>query len=371
MPSTTKFGSIEAIFLVLTVMINHLILNLPKHILNATGSASLVNIIFISMVLLVIVYFICKLFKRFPGLDILDISQFLGGKPLKYIIGVLFILYFLITSSIFLRSFCESLKIIYFPRTPVLFLILLFVISIVIVNKLGNNAFIRANTLILPLVLLSIVFIFIFNMDNFTVQRMFPLFGQGISTTFFSGMSNLFAFSGIAYLYFLPPSLNNVKQFPKIAFTSMILSAIWLFFSVATLLFIFPSIVTTDEILPLYFASRFIQFGRFFQRLDAIFLLIWIVSIVSYLSITMSISINIFKKLSDFKYIYIIIYGFGLLLFILSLLPQNSAQIYFLEYHFHKYFVFGIVYIISLTILIFANLKYKKHVRTKGEILLE
>lgn len=371
MSSTTKLGSIEAIFLVLTIMINHIILNLPKNILDATGSASLLNIIFITILLLGIVYLICRLLKNFPGFDILDISNFLGGKPLKYAIGILFILYFLITASIFLRSFCESLKLIYFQRTLTAFIILLFIIAIVIVNKLGNNAFIRANTLIMPVVLLSILFIFIFNVDNFTVQRMFPIFGKGLSTTFFSGMSNLFAFGGIAYLYFIPPALNNPKQFKKIAFTSMTLSSIWLFFSVATLLFIFPSIVTTDEILPLYFASRFIEFGRFFQRLDAVFLLIWIVSIVSYLSIVFSFSVNIFKKITEFKYIYIIIYGFAILLFILSLLPQNFAQLYFLEYHFYKYFVLIVTYAISLFVLILANLKYKNQNKRKGEIMIE
>ncbi len=369
MSSTTKIGSIEAIFLVLTVMINHIILNLPKNILVTTGSASLLNIIFITLIALGLVYFLCKLLKRFPGLDIIDISNFLGGKVLKYIIGILFILYFLITSSIFLRSFCESLKMIFFPRTPIFFLVLLFIIGIVFVNKLGNNSFIRANTLIMPIVLVSIVLIFIFNLENFTLERMFPIFGKGISTTFFSGISNLFAFAGLAFLYFIPPALNHPNQYRTVAFTSIIFSGIWLLFSVATLLYIFPSVVTTDESLPLYFASRYIEFGRFFQRLDAAFLLIWIISITSYLSIMMSFSINIFKKITEFKYIYIIIYGFAIVLLILSLLPQNTSQIYFLEYPVYKYYSLGIVFIAGFTILILANLKHRR--LKKGDVLIE
>lgn len=371
MSSSTKIGSIEAIFLILTIMINHIILNLPKNILNTTGSSSLINLVFITLIVFVIIFLICKLLKRFPGFDILDISNFLGGKLLKYIIGTLFILYFLLTASIFLRSFCESLKLVYFQRTPILFLILLFVITITITNKLGSNSIIRANALILPIALFSIIFIFIANIDNFTVQKMFPIFGNGLSSTFFSGISNLFAFNGIVFLYFIPPSLNNPNQFRKIAFTSMILSAIWLFFSVATLLFMFPAIVTTSEILPLYFASRFIEFGRFFQRLDAVFLLIWITSMVSYLSIVMSFSINIFKKLTNFKYLYIIVYGFSLLLFLLSLLPRNSAQLYFLEYHFYQYLVLILVYGVGLSILILANLKHKRQIVKKGESQIE
>ena len=248
-------------------------------------------------------------------------------------------------------------------------MLVLFVIGIVYVNKLGNNSFIRANTLIMPIVLISIILIFIFNLQNFTLERMFPVFGKGIPTTFFSGISNLFAFAGIAFLYFLPPSLTQPNQYRTVAFTSVILSGIWLLFSVATLLYIFPSVVTTDESLPLYFASRYIEFGRFFQRLDAIFLLIWIISITSYLSIMMSFSIHIFRKITEFKYVYIIIYGFAIALLVLSLLPQNMSQIYFLEYPVYKYYSLFIVFIVGFTILILANLKHRK--LKKGDAIIE
>ena len=150
---------------------------------------------------------------------------------------------------------------------------------------------------------------------------------------------------------------------------TIILSGIWLLFSIATLLFIFPSIVTTDEILPLYLASRFIEFGRFFQRLDAVFLLIWIISIMSYLSILLSFIVSIFRKVTDFKYSYVVIYVSSLLIFSLALIPQNYAQIHFLETVIYKYFVLILVFIISLLVLILSRLKYKKQNQKKGDAL--
>lgn len=371
MSQTTKIGNIEAIFLIVTIMINHIILNLPKFLLDETRSGAILNIILITLIVLGIVYLISKLLKRFPNMDILDISEFLGGKVLKYIIGILFIIYFLFFASVFLRSFCESIKIIYFPTTPIMFLIIFFVIGIILTNRIGTNAIVRANLIFIPAILFSIVFIFFANMENFTVQRMFPLLGNGITPTFFSGISNIFAFGGIAFLYFIPPYLKDSKEFKKIAMSSVILSGMWLLFSIATLLFIFPSIVTTDEILPLYFASRFIQFGRFFQRLDAAFLLIWIISISSYLSITVSFASNIFKKLTNFKYPYLIVYGGCLLVFLLSILPKNYVQVYFLETTIYKYFVLALIFIISLSILILSAFKHKKQTKVKGDASIE
>lgn len=371
MSQTTKIGNIEAIFLIVTIMINHIILNLPKALLDLSGSSTLLNIVFITLIALCIVYFISKLLKHFTCMDILDISEFLGGKFLKNAIGILFMIYFLFSASIFLRSFCESVKSIYFPKTPVIFLILLFVIGIILTNRLGMQSIIRANLIFIPIVLFSIVFIFLANLDNFTIQRIFPILGNGISPTFFSGASNLFAFGGISLLYFIPPSLKDSKDFKKISKISIILSGIWLLFSVATLLFMFPSIMTTDEILPLYLASRFIEFGRFFGRLDALFLLIWIISIMAYLSILLSFIISIFKKLTLFKYSNITIYGVALLIFVLSIIPKNYVQVYFLETTIYKYFVLILVFAISLAILILSALKFKKQHKGKGDVLIE
>ena len=100
MSSTDKIGNIEAIFLILTIMINHIILNLPKGLISFSGSATILNILFMIIIILLLTYLVCSLLKHFPGLDILDISGFLGGKKLKYTIGALFMIYFLFTNFI-------------------------------------------------------------------------------------------------------------------------------------------------------------------------------------------------------------------------------------------------------------------------------
>ncbi len=61
-----KIGNIEAIALVITIMINHIILNLPKSIIQSTSSGAIINVIFISLAALLIAYLICQLLKNFP-----------------------------------------------------------------------------------------------------------------------------------------------------------------------------------------------------------------------------------------------------------------------------------------------------------------
>lgn len=48
--SDQKIGNIEAIALIVTIMVNHIILNLPKSIIHSTSSGAILNVLFISLV---------------------------------------------------------------------------------------------------------------------------------------------------------------------------------------------------------------------------------------------------------------------------------------------------------------------------------
>ena len=248
---------------------------------------------------------------------------------------------------------------------------LLLLIAIVISNKLNFRPLTRANLFFLPAVLFSIFFIFITNIGNFTVQRALPFIGNGMATTFFSGLSNLFAFGGISYLYFIPSHLKDFKDYKKIALASVGISALFLLLSVTTILLLFPIVAATEEVLPLYLASRFIEFGRFFQRLDAIFVFIWIISMISYLSIASYFATSIFQKIANLQYNKWIIGMFASLVFGLGLLPQNLQQLSMLENEIYKYIFLILVIGIGLSTLIFANIKYCIQQKKKGLVILD
>lgn len=245
---------------------------------------------------------------------------------------------------------------------------ILFLITIVVMNRLNIVSIARANLFFTILVAISMIFIFIGNWKNLTFQKIFPILGNGAYTTFFSGLSDLFAFGGIACIYLLPPYLKNQKDFKKVAYTSVGLSAFFLLISVAILLFIFPPTIIEQQIFPIYLASRFIDFNRFFQRLDALFLLIWLLSIICYLAIVLYFSTNIFKRISKLKYSKWISTLFTLFIFGTALIPKNMQEISFLETVVYRYIILILVFVLNLIILILANIKYLRNQKKKGII---
>lgn len=349
----TRIGKPEAIALILTIMVNHAILNISKAIISSSASSALLNTIYVGVVSLFFSYIIYVLLNKFPTFDILDISNFLGGKILKTIIAVLFFTYFVFFSATLLKNFVYSLQIIYYPNTNTFFLIMIFLISAIFVCNLKYNAIYRSNLLTIPFVIISIFVLFLGNMGDFTFQNIFPLLGNGMKETFLYGMSNLFAFQGLLYIFFLPPLLKDVNELKRITLLSILFSALYLLISVSIILLLFDIEVSSTLLMPLYSAVRYIEFGSFFQRLDSVFILTWIISFVSYLSITLNTCCNITKKIAPIIPTKLSTILITFLMLIVTFFSTTYAVSTFLTEVVYKY-AFFIILGISITVLLLA-----------------
>lgn len=355
----TKIGNKEAIALLVTITFNHIIMNITKSIIDTTASASLINVLYISIITIIFTSIICYFLNKFPTLDLIDISEYLGGKLLKWIIGSLFVGYFIFFAGILLNTFSICLEIIYFQLVDIKYIVSFFVLSAVIACTMRHNAVYRANFIIFPLIIASTFFIFIGDFRYLLFDKMYPIFGNGVFTTFVAGLSNMFALQGLAYIYFMPSKLKDCKQLKRVAISSIVLSCIFLLVSVAIILFMFNGFVETDELLPLYSAVKYIEFGSFLQKLDSTFVLIWIIAFVSYLSIALKFSSNILKKLTHIRTESIFTYLLGIALFFIAIWPKNYAISTFFADTVYRYAFFILIIGISFLVLLSATIKQK------------
>ena len=74
----TKIGTKEAIALLITIAFNQMIIFGVKSIINNTSSTSLLNLLYLSIIILIFTSLICYLLNKFTSFDLLDISYYLG-----------------------------------------------------------------------------------------------------------------------------------------------------------------------------------------------------------------------------------------------------------------------------------------------------
>ena len=299
------------------------------------------------------------LLKKFPGYDILDISEFLGGKVLKMFIGFAYIALVVILTVSIIKNLSETLRIIYFKTSPILYITLFFITSSIFCNRFNLKVIAKANLIISPLIFLSIIIILLSSIRNFMPQRIFPILGYGIEKTFFSGLSNIFSFSGMLYLLFLPPMLDKPDKLKRLSVVATIISSVYLFLSVTCLLLSLSFTLNSDESFSLYVLTRNLEYGRFIQRVDALFILVWIISIISYINIPIWLCIYIFKKLTHINDTAPFNYSINLLILAISIIPMEYAIFTNIYAKVVQCSFFIIFFAISLPILIIANFKLK------------
>lgn len=355
----TKLGNFEAICLIVVLFVNHLVLNLPQMILDNSGSASVLNCIYILVLVLIFAMLIIKLFKNFIGLDIIDISEYLGGKFLKVLVGLLCIGYLIVETAFLTKMFSKNLLLVYFDNYPISFIVLLFLIVGVAANIVGNKSIIKANTIIVPIALFSILLTVIFVIDLLRIERSLPIFATGASNIFLYGASNLFAFNGLFFLFFISPLLNKKEDMSKITFASVLICGLFLIFSIATLVFAFSDIYSISKLSPIYAIIVNSKFSGFLERPEIIFIFIWTLALMSFISIAIMFCLNIFKKLSHVKDTKSLAAAVGTIIFIIALLINNVFTLQHVANAFYKYGSLILIFGIFTIVLIGANIKHR------------
>lgn len=351
-----KVNNKEAISLIVSSSLGITVLVASQIITSNCISSSLINTGYISILALFLTFVLCKAYKKFIGISFLDITEFLGGKILKFIVGILFFSYFIFTAAVVLCKTVNCLQIVYYNMTNTSYIILLFIISSTFACNLKNNGFLRATFIIVPLVVVAIFLIFFGNLKNFNYQNIYPILGNGINATFIEGTTNLFTFGGIIYMLFLPQNLKRPDKFMKISIWSTVISSFLLTVTVATTILLFNKNITSGQLFPLYLAVRHIEFGTFFQRLDAAFILVMNIAICSFLGIYGNLCLGILKEITNISDAKPISYPLVLLLYAITVFINSNFHLEFIQNQIFKIFFF-IALIISFLILIFANLK--------------
>lgn len=356
---------LEASFLVIIVTITHLVLNLPNMLIQSTGSSAIINAIYITILTLVMFSIIKKLLAPFENNNIIYVAEYVGGKTLSSILSILYIMDFVFIAGTLLRSFADSLLFMYFPQASLWTILLAFLLAALIVNKMGFINVIKANTIIMFPILSAIIITAISLVGKFEINRMFPIMGYGFKETFISGASNIYAFSGLAYIYLVRPNFKNYKDFSRVGYISIIISAIYLILTVSALLMMFPFLTADNQAMSVYLSTRIIEYGKFMQRTDALYMFVWIFAFLSYLSVIIMYITQISKQSFNLKKNSLFIYSISFLIFAVAFLPKNATQVRFLETSIYKYASLGIVFVLSFIILFLGYLKKKKSLSRK------
>lgn len=352
-----KISDLETFLIMGMFSINAIILNVPKIIIENNETGAFVNSIYIGTIAFIFLIITNKLFKYFPTFDILDVANFLGGKILKAFISVLFIIIFTIIICLYISQFIILLKTVYFKTSPLLFILLFFILCILFSNLSGFSSIKQSICFYFPISIITLLLIFTNNISNFAFIKITPILGQSFNNTFINGFSNIFVFTNLIPVFFLQPFLNNNKNFHKITLYSFIFFWILLLLTITIVLSIYPFDNTILELNPLYSITRRIELTQFIERADGLFVTIALFACFSYISFLAYLITNILKKVFLFESEKNITYA--ILPYIIGITCFMIATNIYKQSDMYKNIFNLTIYVFSLGILFFGAFKKK------------
>jgi len=285
--------------IVINILYVKLLLGYPRQILLITGNAGWILSIYVTLIMLGIVFILSKIYDF--SKTMLDSCDESFGKLLRIPAGIILTGVVLLSVSLVVRTYPETVKIILLQRTPFEIIIFIFSVAAFIGAYLGIEAIGRITTLFLPIASAVLIFCLIFLVPHMNIYNIFPLFGKGIKNIFTDGLIILSAFSDITVIFALSVKADKketVKSINKaIIIMGTIMTVILLVYGLC-----FPEEVSGNFLMPVYQLTRIIQIGDFFGRFEAFFEFVWSVSVLLYLSSYLYILAIIWKDTFKIKY---------------------------------------------------------------------
>jgi spore germination protein KB len=223
------------------------------------------------MVLFFIYY---SLFRQYPSLPLTGYARKIFGKYLGWIIGLLYILYFLYITARIVRDFGDLLLSSALSKTPLLAIIILFVLVICYLLYLGIEVLGRtAEVFIVILLLFGLAGnFFILVSGDVNLQNLQPFLENGwkpILTTAFPTIIS-FPFGQMLIFMMLLPYLNRPRLVKKVWLSALISSGLILCWTASLNIAVLGVEVTERATFPTLETLRKVNFLEFIQRLDAI-----------------------------------------------------------------------------------------------------
>lgn len=336
--SEARFGLAEAVVLLTISNMARIFLTFPRILVEASVSAAWLSSLAGLVLALAQVYLIYQLLKPHPGESIVDVTGSALGKFFGTSANLLYAAFFLDVAAIFTRTFSEALLVTALPNTPISVVSTGFIAVAILGAYVGLEAMARSARVTYPFVVAGIALLLLSLIPQWDITNLFPVLGNGPFNVFVKGGLTAGVITDILLSAVIVRSFQNPGMFGVITARAMLMGYSYL--TVLLLIMIMTTGWNTSQeyTLPFYNISRLIYLGRFFQRVEAIFIIIWGYIGMVKVALTLyaaAITLAGTFKLPDHRPL---IWPLALIIFTSSLLPPDMPSAVEFEFIYLRIF---------------------------------
>ncbi len=322
-----KIGYYEVTAIILVLIGTKAFTGFPRFIVEAGLTAGWIIILESGLLSIALWLLISALLFRFPGKSLTQINNLVLGPAFGILANLIFLSYITINNSNLLRLFSEAVILTALPEAPVSSLTFLFIIPALVAVHIGIEAIGRSTYIALPFIVIGTISVLAAIYPFMDHWQLLPLFGSGVGTVLTHGLLSVSGFSEVLILaYFVPYFSFDGSKLRRLGIFSIAVSTLAFVLIVAVYLMVIPVPGAQENIVPFYQLSRMIYLGRYFQRVEAIFILFWTFTAFLWIALGLAVIAIIVRDMLKIPYYRPILPALSTLFVSIGLTPADFMQ---------------------------------------------
>ncbi|WP_424767749.1 GerAB/ArcD/ProY family transporter [Paenibacillus sp. sgz302251] len=262
------------------------------------------------------------------GNSLIEATEEIWGPFFGTLMNLAYFCFFFMITFLVLREFAEILRTVILPNTPINVILISLLLTVSVAAHSGIEAVGRFCWLTVGLIVGSIFLVLICGlMTHAEPNALFPFWGKGKEQILKLGIVKSSLFSEMLVFGFLLPRMRKSQEWGRAIWWCMAVSALTLFSTTIIYLFVFPYPTAIRLNVPMYEVSRLIFFGRWIQRLESLFLIVWLISAAMKLAIGLYCTAATMSKILRLPKFQPLVFPLALLVYGFALLPESEIKV--------------------------------------------
>lgn len=274
------------------------VITLPRKVTQVAGTDGWISVLLGGAMMLLPLWFIMTLGRRYPNQTLVETSQNLLTAPVGILVSLGLAVKLIIGGGLELRVFCEIIGQTMLFRTPILITVGAMALVCTCVAAYGYECRARTAEILFIFVFLPLVIILFIAAFSVDYNNLRPMFIHTTNDYWRGSLTTLYSFQGLELLLLVFPYLNKPQEARKSVMTAGILIGIFMTIVTVLTIAIFGEASVTSKLYPVLQMLDSIDFpGAFLDRQDVFMLWFWVASVFASVSAALFFSMIVFSRI--------------------------------------------------------------------------
>ncbi|ASS66594.1 MULTISPECIES: endospore germination permease [unclassified Paenibacillus] len=286
------------------------------------------------------------------------------GKWAGALLGLAFAAFFYLLASLMVGDLGYFMTTQNLPETPIEILQLLFVGIVVYAVRLGKSAYSRAAEIFFPWLMLLFALLFISTIPKMDFHNFEPVLEYGLMPSIKGGVS-LYGLQEMVVLTMLYPYIRKSGSRTRAYLGGTLVGGAVLVLTTVSSIGVLGYAVTSNQLFPAYTLAKNISIGHFLERIEAIMILIWVLSILIKIVLTFDAAVMGFAQAFGIKQQASFVIPLGLGLVVLAQMSYPNT-VFIQDFLAKNWSPFASIFLIYLPLLLYGILWARSKAEAAG-----